>query len=137
MGAWGIDAFGNDTACDWSYDLEGQSDFSLVERTLERILVLPEEQTIDASSAEEGIAAAEVVARAQGSREVSTSYTEPIDTWISSLAVKPTPALAVKARAVIERLLQGPSELTLLWAETDEGPAWKASVSRLKERISL
>ena len=29
MGAWGTGVFDNDTACDWSYDLEKTKDFSL------------------------------------------------------------------------------------------------------------
>ncbi len=30
MGAWAVDSFGNDTACDWAYGLEEVSDLSLV-----------------------------------------------------------------------------------------------------------
>ena len=37
MGAWGHRAFDNDGANDWAYDLEGTSDFSVVESALEQL----------------------------------------------------------------------------------------------------
>jgi hypothetical protein len=36
MGAWDCDPFGNDTACDWKYDLEATSDLALVSETIEK-----------------------------------------------------------------------------------------------------
>ena len=38
MGTWAVDAFGNDNACDWCYDLEGTEDHSLVVAALEAVL---------------------------------------------------------------------------------------------------
>jgi hypothetical protein len=38
MGAWSIESFGNNTACDWAYDLKKTSDLSLVHETIEGVL---------------------------------------------------------------------------------------------------
>jgi hypothetical protein len=38
MGAWDVDSFANDTACDWSYGLEEAKDLGYVENTLDAVL---------------------------------------------------------------------------------------------------
>ena len=65
MGAWGTGIFDNDTACDWAYDLEGASDLSLIERALSKVLNVGAEY-LEATEAEEALAAAETIARLKG-----------------------------------------------------------------------
>lgn len=134
MGAWSTDSFGNDTACDWAYGLEGTSDLSLVENTIEDVLGTGGEY-LEAPEAEEAIAAAEVVARLQGNWGVRNAYTEPADAWVEQIKLTPPAELAQKARAAIDRILTEPSELKELWEESDESDAWKESVTELKSRI--
>lgn len=38
MGTWSHESFGNDTACDWAYELEGITDLSVIESTIDRVL---------------------------------------------------------------------------------------------------
>lgn len=88
MGAWSHEPFGNDTACDWAYGLEGQADFSLVATAIQNVLDNGNEY-LDSDVACEAIAAAEVLAKALGRGIQSDAYTEAVDAWLNSLAVQP------------------------------------------------
>ncbi|HRK35160.1 MAG TPA: DUF4259 domain-containing protein [Candidatus Hydrogenedentes bacterium] len=136
MGAWDVNAFGNDTACDWLYMLEEARDLSLVEETLDRVLNAGDEY-IDASDAEEALVAIEVVARLQGNWGERSSYSELADAWVEQSDIKPSAALAKKAKQVIARILSDPSELKELWEESDEFTEWKDSVAELDSRVRL
>ena len=71
MGAWETDPFGNDTACDWQYELEETDDLSLIESTLEKVREVGSKY-LDASDAEEAIAAADAIVRLKGNFYVKT-----------------------------------------------------------------
>src|SRR5438034_799241 len=98
MGAWDVDSFDNDTACDWAERLEEEDGLSLVTATLDRILDSTPEY-IDAWDAAKALAAAEVVARLQGNFGVRNAYTETVDKWVSTQTVVPSPEFAQKAHA--------------------------------------
>ena len=79
MGTWAVDSFGNDDACDWTYELEKVSDLTPVEEALNALLNCDEEG-VEASEATEAIAAIEVIARLQGNwgkRSACLLYTSP------------------------------------------------------------
>lgn len=135
MGAWGTGVFDNDTACDWAYGLEGQTDLGLVERTLD--VALANDEGLDASDAEEALAAAETVARLQGHWGVRNSYTANVDAWVEKTGLHPSPALARKAHAAIDRVLDETSEIVELWEESGELDEWKRVVDELRSRIHL
>lgn len=40
MGAWGVNTFDNNTACDWIYELEHADDLSPVREALTRVLTV-------------------------------------------------------------------------------------------------
>ena len=65
MGAWSHEPFGNDTACDWAYELDDATDLSIIESAIDAVLD-EELDYIDASDAEEAIAAIEVLAKLLG-----------------------------------------------------------------------
>lgn len=134
MGAWGTGVFDNDTACDWAYSLEESNDLSIVEAAFEKILATGSEY-LEAPDAEEGLAAAEVVARLQGNFGEKNSYTETVDSWIAKNKIKVSPELANKALATIARILSEPSEIVELWAESGEFDTWKSNIESLKSRI--
>lgn len=136
MGAWGTGVFDNDTACDWAYSLEESNDLSVVDAAFEKVLA-GESEYLEASDAEEGLAAVEVVARLQGNFGEKNSYTQAVDTWVSKNKIKVSPELAKRALATIERILSGSSEIVDLWAETDEFDVWKNSLENLKSRVRL
>ena len=110
MGSWDIDAFGNDTAADWGWTLDGIDDLSVVEETLDRILSTGNDY-LDASIAEEGVAAVEALARAQGKGGASTAFTESVDSWVTRLKALPSSSLSTKAVTVVDRIITAPSEL--------------------------
>ncbi len=136
MGAWGAGSFDNDTACDWTYDLEETDDLSLVEEALERVLGAGTEY-LDAMDAEEAIAAAEVIARLQGNFGERNAYTETADEWVAANRLEVTPDLARKSHAAIDRIVGEQSELAELWEESDSLGEWKAAVAELKARIRV
>lgn len=134
MGAWGYGVFDNDTACDWAFSLEESSDLSIVDAALEKVLATGSAY-LEASDAEEGLAAVEVVARLQGNFGEKNSYTEPVDAWVAKNRLEVSPELAKKALAAIERILNEPSEMVELWQEAGEFDAWKSSIEDLKTRV--
>jgi hypothetical protein len=134
MGAWGTGIFDNDTACDWAYDLNETSDLSLIESALDRVLNVDAEY-LDASEAEEALAAAETVARLKGNWGIRNSYTEKMDKWVETARLTPPQALIEKALRGVERVLSGPSELLELWSEGEEFTAWEESVKDLSRRL--
>lgn len=136
MGTWDESAFGNDTACDWAYGLERVNDLSLINATLDLVLSNGSEY-LDADIACEGIAACEVVARLLGNWGKRTSYTESADKWVEMNAILANLAPSDKAIAVIERILQDPSELKELWDEGGENLNWRATMDDLQIRLNV
>jgi hypothetical protein len=135
MGAWSKESFGNDTACDWAFDLKKASDLSLVRSTIQKVLDAGEEY-LDADVASEAIAAVEVIARLKGHFGVRDSYSKSTDTWVETHPQQPPQDLVALAIHALDRILVQPSELLELWEESDEFEAWKSSVLDLKTRAS-
>ena len=107
-------------------------DFTLVEGILDNLLAA-EQDELDASDVEEAIAAAELAAHAagHGDGELPTILRD----WVERLSVPPTRELLTKARAAIRKVLNEPSELQDLWAESDDCQDWLASLGGLLERL--
>lgn len=135
MGAWSIESFGNDTACDWAYGLEEVSDLSLVRETLQTALD-SENELLEAPDAEEAIAAVEVIARLKGNFGKRDSYSEATDNWVKAHPQKPPADLIKLASKALDRILKEPSELLALWQESAEFEDWKKSVLDLKKRAT-
>jgi hypothetical protein len=134
MGAWGVNTFDNDTACDWKYGLEDLNDLSLVRETLAHVLATGNEY-LDSDDACEGLAACEVIARLRGNWGVRDAYTESLDKWVEEHPIQPPTDLINQALAVIDRVLTKPSELLDLWAEEDENKEWLDAVADLRSRV--
>jgi hypothetical protein len=135
MGAWEIDAFGNDDACDWAYELEKSNDLSIVESALDKVIVASSDY-VESPDACEALAAIEVIARLQGNWGVCNSYTEGVDSWVEKNSIIPNSLLTQKAHKAIEVILSDNSELKELWEDSDEYEDWKKSVNELKERVN-
>ena len=134
MGAWDCDPFGNDTACDWKYDLEGTDDLSLVAETIDKIHAAGGDY-LEAPDAEEAIAAADALARLRGKFYVRNSYTESLDNWVAGHRITPPKELLDSAVRAIARILTEPSELLELWGESDKFDEWKKHLTDLQERL--
>ena len=134
MGAWGANTFDNDTACDWTYDLEQAGDLSLVRKALARVTSVGSEY-LDSDVASTGLAACEVLARLKGHWGVRNAYTETIDKWVVAHKGEPPADLVAQALQVIDRVLVPPSELLELWSEGDINE-WQAAVADLRTRVA-
>jgi hypothetical protein len=134
MGVWSHEPFGNDTANDWAYGLEDVQDLSLIEAAFDAVNNNDGEY-LDASVAEEAVAAAETLAHLLGRGAQMDSYTEKVQRWAKSVSARPNPALKNKARQALQRVLADGSELRELWEETEEYPEWQKSITRLQVAI--
>jgi hypothetical protein len=135
MGAWGERAFDNDTANDWTYELEHSNDLSLVESALRQVEDAGDGY-LDQDLACHALAACEVLARLQGNHGYRNAYTERVDEWVASHPLTPPPALLKRAAAVIDRILGDASELRELWDETGDRQ-WHTAVGELRQRIRV
>lgn len=133
MGAWGVGALDNDTACDWADELAQANDLSRVEGALDAVLA--EEEFLDSDVASEALAACEVIARLLGGCGVRNAYTESIDTWTRAHPQVPPPELIARAHAAIDRILAEDSELRELWQETGDPSEWLDAVAELRGRL--
>ena len=134
MGTWGAGTLENDTAVDWMYGLGEVPDLSLIEGTINRALAIGDDN-LEAADAEEAIAAAETVARLLGNFGVRNDYTRTMDDWVSWMPERPSLELLIKARRIVARVRQPPSELLERWSRSDEAEAWSRSLADLLIRL--
>ncbi len=132
MGAWDATSFGNDTACDWAYELEGADDLSLISNTLQAVLDTGGDY-LDADPAQEAVAAAEVIAWLRGHPKPVDASTEKLAEWVAAHPNKPSQPLIEKALAVLDRIQDDESELQELW---ENDPGWAASLADLTARLT-
>lgn len=134
MGTWSVDAFGNDDAADWAFELEESEDLAPIEQAIATVLEAGDEY-IEAPDAAVALAAIEALARLMGKPGERTAYTENVDKWVASADVEPSADLVDQALAAIARILGDNSELRELWEESEDFDAWIASVSELRDRL--
>jgi Domain of unknown function (DUF4259) len=134
VGAWGVGVFANDTACDFAATVAEGADLAVLEQALDRVLAC-EGGDVDARLAEEGLAAADVIARLNGRPGVQTAYTAKIDVWVARTQLMPSKELVEKARRSNSRILAEPSELLELWQDAGLFDEWKHSVEEVSERL--
>ena len=135
MGAWSIQSFGNDTACDWAYRLERTADLGLVRETIQEVLDTGDEY-LEEREASNAIAAVEVIARLKGNFGVRDSYSADTDAWVAAHPQQPTQDLVELASLALDRILVKPSELLDMWEDSGLADAWKKSVLDLKNRAN-
>ncbi|MBD1872581.1 DUF4259 domain-containing protein [Nodosilinea sp. FACHB-131] len=133
MGTWSVDAFGNDDAADWAFELAESNDLSLVEAAIDGALA--ESDYLEAPDAAIALAAIEVIARLNGNWGDRNAYSEPADAWIAQVNVQLNPELLVRARAAINRILSEDSEMLELWQDSGDHEAWLGSVENLRSRL--
>src|SRR5215813_11008629 len=109
MGAWGPGVFENDTACDFASAVADGGGIPALAQALDRVLS-SEGDYLEAPDAEEGLAAAEIVARLKGSPGEETADTAAIDAWVKGLQAATPDELVEKAKRSIARILAEPSE---------------------------
>lgn len=134
MGAWSVDALGNDDAADWAYQLEKAEDLTPIDEAIAVVLSTGDEY-LEAPDAAVALAAIEALARLRGKPGERNSYSEAVDKWAATASNKPAPELIDRAHAAVDRILADNSELKELWQESDEFDAWHAAVMDLRSRV--
>lgn len=134
MGAWSYEPFGNDSACDWASDLQGTTDFSVIETALDE-MIEAEDDYLDADLGSAAIAAAEVLAKVLAQPTQSEGYPDEVDAWLDQVESKPSTELLQKAQRALELVLTEESELYELWMESEEYMLWQESVFKLQAAL--
>ncbi len=134
MGAWDYMIFGSEDVRRWAGELRSHDDLSFIEQTLVKA-VAAGEWNLEAPTASQAVAAAEVVARLQGHFQVLNAETKLVDKWVLLHPIPVPTRLAQIAHVAIDRILTRPSELLDLWDESDGLDPWKATLTDLKSRI--
>jgi hypothetical protein len=135
MGNWSHHPFGNDTANDWAYDLEGTKDFHHCARAIQAVLAVGEDDYLDADVAAEAVGAAEVLAKALGHGTQRDAYTEKVEVWLASIVAKPSRQLLDDAQRALARILGPESELRDLWEEGHGLASWEGSMHALQAAL--
>ncbi|NVE01230.1 DUF4259 domain-containing protein [Massilia sp. BJB1822] len=138
MGTWAIGPYGNDCAQDWVEDLQESKDLYFIEETLSNVLASEGAQELEAPYGEEGIAAAETLARLEGKGAPADEDTSEVDEWVTAVRpkYKHRADLVEKAGRVLDLVLSESSELRQLWEEAEEYADWRASVEGIKARLA-
>jgi hypothetical protein len=131
VGAWGAGPFENDDAGDWVWELEDDSNASVVRDALEAVVLLSPDDEIEVSEASTAIAAAEIVASARGT--MSQGLPTEAQVWIGQYSSIVDEDLLALATGAVERVSIA-SELKDLWDET-ENLSWSENVSDLLSRL--
>ncbi|MFG1831890.1 DUF4259 domain-containing protein [Micromonospora chersina] len=136
MGTWAAGPFDNDTAADWSGDLDDavpEERPALVERALRTVLDEPDH--LDSDLGVEAVAAAAVVvAHLPGAFPVDSPYAPDFLTAGARLDLpERLRPLAVRA---LDRVVADDSELAELWAEAGEPNEFLAEVARLRAALA-
>ncbi|KOU36902.1 DUF4259 domain-containing protein [Streptomyces sp. WM6368] len=131
MGTWDVGPFDNDTAADFSGDLdeapEGERVGIIRDALLRTIDTLDD---LDQDIAVEAVAAAALVAaQCPGGEPITTAYGPDL-----ALPQLPTELRALAVQA-LDRVVTDPSELMELWGETDEDGSWRASLAGIRTAL--
>lgn len=130
MGAWGSGVFENDDASDWVWELEDDTDASVLIEALASVVDAPVDE-VEAPEASNALAAAEIVAAARGHH--GATLPGEAREWIGRNAQLVDNRILALATAAVERV-SIESELKELWDETGS-TEWATVVADLLERL--
>lgn len=130
MGAWGSGVFENDDASDWVWELEDDTDGSVLVEALSAVTDADPGE-VDAPDACNALAAAEIVAAARGKRSVELPA--EAEAWLAANTAAVDDRLVALAVAATARVADD-SELKDLWDEAGDS-AWAEGVAALLERL--
>ena len=123
MGAWGHRNFENDSAMDFVGDfVESPTEVALSDALAIVIKAGADEEYIEMDEASAALAAAEMVAAANG--RGSFDLPQDLSAAMEKLGFKPNEKLVKKARKAVSVVLKE-SELQELWAENGEPNEWQ------------
>lgn len=129
MGAWGLGAFENDAALDWSAELAKSDGLIAVIDALKPAMA----EAVDIDVGERALAAAEVVAAARGSGDRSR-LPDSVNAFLAAREDEVTAALVQLARKAVRRVATA-SELREMWLATEHAEAWLHETLNLYKRL--
>ena len=134
MGAWDSDNFGNDDAADWLSELLDGDSIEPIRQILADLLEQPSGEYLEAPECACALAAAEVVAAAQG--KPAENLPEDAFKWLEAHGreVAAMVELLEMARRAVGRI-QETSELKDLFDESDSLEEWNQVQDSLKARL--
>lgn len=107
---------------------------AMIEDALDAVLSMGDD-VVDASTAEEGLAAAEVVAWAGGNPRASDEAGDDLQDWIDEQDIEAEGSLQQRALRVVDRVFNEPCELLETWQESEDFSEWRKALADLKERL--
>ena len=131
MGAWGPGVFENDDASDWVWELEDDTDGAILAEALGFVVDFPADEQVESPESSNALAAAEIIASAQGIRSLGLP-TEAV-AWLDAHSAAVDDRLRSLALAAVTRI-GADSELKDLWDEAHD-PAWAEAVAALQARL--
>lgn len=134
MGAWDTTPFANDAASDWLTELIEGGTIAMVDEAIDAVLANGDD-FLEASMAEEGVAAAEVTAWLYGRPGKSAEDTEALEDWVDDQELDEDEGRLRRARKVVDRVFNEPSELKETWEEAEDFEDWRKSLADLKDRL--
>ncbi len=134
MGTWGLGIFENDAAADFASTVADGGGIDALSETIDRVLAAGDSY-LEASDAQEALAAADIVARLRGSPGQQSAYSQDVDSWVTTSGAVASDELARSARRAIARVLAEPSELLEEWVGSDDFEGWKRAVDDLARRL--
>jgi hypothetical protein len=93
------------------------------------------DEMIEASTGEEGLAAAEVVAWISGSPCKADEVGDDLLAWIDEQDIDVESGLLKLAVRVVDRVFNEPSELLDTWKESEDFSDWRTALTDLKDRL--
>jgi hypothetical protein len=134
MGSWGMGHFENDTALDWSYELQESDNLNLLTSTIGKVL---NQDYIDADDASMAVAALAILAHLKGnsSIEIDESSLEWVEKYQGKLEISDD--LLKQGLKALDAIMGNESELKDLWEEEEDCyPAWCEKMLELKQALS-
>jgi hypothetical protein len=129
-GAWGDGSFENDDALDWVGQCTQSTGTKVVSTALTAAL---KAQYLEAPEGSAAVAAAEVVAAAQG--KANPSLPKELRAWLERQPKTELAALSSLARQVLRKIRDPKaSELKQLWSE-GKSNRWESRIAELEARI--
>ncbi len=130
MGAWSVEPFGNDVAADWAWELEDESDWSVIVDALADAL---NDDRLDHETATIVVAAVEVVAHGLDRATQRDAYTEEVTAFVRR-AGRPDDEVVALAVAALSVATCTDSVLAATWAQAGNG-GWSESVVELRSAL--
>lgn len=136
MGAWGVEAFEDDTAMDWLDQELASKGASAVSAALTAVNEAVVSDYLDYDDGVNGRAAAEAVAISFGYPTENTDDTARGQVNEHAEAIIAMDGVKVAASLALDRITSDNSEIHELWTENDEtGAEWSAAIADLQARL--